>query len=83
MAGWRLLSHKVRDTPDGGCTIDFRILETGNGTRDGESDFLRTENKRLKEEIIMLKTQLLGGSENDSCAIEGMDEAQALKDEDV
>jgi len=32
------------------------------------------ENKRLKEEIVQLKTQMLGGSENDSCAIEGIDE---------
>ena len=40
-----------------------------------------TENKRLKEEIIQLKTQALGGSENDRCAIEEMDEAQALKGE--
>lgn len=35
---------------------------------------------RLKEEIVQLKTQTSGGSENDSCAIEGMDEGQALKD---
>jgi hypothetical protein len=41
---------------------------------------LTEENARLKKQIIELKTQLLGGSENDSCAIEGMDEAQAMKD---
>lgn len=41
---------------------------------------LQPEIERLEKEIIQLKTQILGGSENDSCAIEGMDEAQALKD---
>lgn len=41
----------------------------------------KAEIEQLKREIVQLKTQLIGGSENDSCMIEGMDEAKALNPE--
>lgn len=40
---------------------------------------LEIENERLRDEIVQLKTQMLGGSENDTCFIEGIDEGKALE----
>jgi len=48
---------------------------------DETNEMLQAEIEGLKAEIVELKTQMLGGSENDSCAIEGMDEAKNLKGE--
>lgn len=44
-----------------------------------KNEVLREENKRLREEIIQLKTQVIGGSENDSIINEAIDEGQALR----
>lgn len=59
---------------DCGYSLKGRLKEYGD-----KNNKLRAEVKRLKEEIVQLKTQMQP-NEYESLAIEAMDEGQALKE---
>ncbi len=58
--------HLMVDLNNGFKRVVHLMVDLNNGFKRFE-----IENKGLKEQIIQLKTQVLGGSENDSCFIEG------------